>query len=452
MTAPTIIPTSPSELEAMLDDSATMQALFKEGKFGEFTKNYMSAFQAKNADFAQQVRQEVQKVTADLLREHGNTGDVSRPDLTPATRTSSRATLYGKNAPGTKVDQLFKNQDHTDFLRAIWYRNNEPKAIEAQNKLREIRASFGSTIPSDGGFLIPETLRSNLLQVALETAIVRPRATVIPMDSLRVPFPTIDDTSHASSVYGGMIGFWTEEAGALSESEAKFGRVVLEAKKLTGYSEVPNELFTDSIVSFQAFLDNVWPQAIAFFEDDAFINGSGVGEPLGFLNGSAAISVTRGTASKVKFADIIAMYTRMLPASLNSAVWICSPAVIAELLQLVLATGGTGNETVAPPLWLTGGGAQQGPTMMLLGRPLLVSEKVPNLGVAGDLTFVDLSYYLVGDRQSMSMETSSHFKFKNDETAVRIIERVDGRPWINSALTPANGGPTLSPIVKLGTI
>lgn len=110
MTAPTIIPTSPSELEAMLDDSATMQALFKEGKFGEFTKNYMSAFQAKNADFAQQVRQEVQKVTADLLREHGNTGDVSRPDLTPATRTSSRATLYGKNAPGTKVDQLFKTR------------------------------------------------------------------------------------------------------------------------------------------------------------------------------------------------------------------------------------------------------------------------------------------------------------------------------------------------------
>ena len=36
--------------------------------------------------------------------------------------------------------------------------------------------------------------------------------------------------------------------------------------------------------------------------------------------------------------------------------------------------------------------------------------------------------------------SSPHFKFGNDKTAYRIIQRVDGRPWLQSAITPQNGG------------
>jgi hypothetical protein len=48
-----------------------------------------------------------------------------------------------------------------------------------------------------------------------------------------------------------------------------------------------------------------------------------------------------------------------------------------------------------------------------------------------------------------SFETSPHYRFGSDETAIRCIERVDGRPWVNSPLSPANGGATLSPYVRL---
>ena len=47
--------------------------------------------------------------------------------------------------------------------------------------------------------------------------------------------------------------------------------------------------------------------------------------------------------------------------------------------------------------------------------------------------------------------SSPHFKFGNDMTAYRIIERVDGRPWLQSAITPKNGGSALSPFVKIAT-
>jgi HK97 family phage major capsid protein len=52
----------------------------------------------------------------------------------------------------------------------------------------------------------------------------------------------------------------------------------------------------------------------------------------------------------------------------------------------------------------------------------------------------------------MQMESSSseHYRFANDKTAYRVIERVDGKPWLQSAITPHNGSANqLSPVVQL---
>ncbi len=141
------------------------------------------------------------------------------------------------------------------------------------------------------------------------------------------------------------------------------------------------------------------------------------------------------------------MYARMLPTSLNRAVWIASPAVIPELLTMELSTG-------SGALWLGGqgnAGAAGGPPMSLLGRPLIVSEKNPDLGTTGDLSLVDFSYYLLGDRQQMESASSMDYRFGNDKIAYRIIQRVDGRPWIQNAITPANSGDTLSPFITLSS-
>lgn len=436
----TTIPSTATELEEMLADGRVSN-MFADGKptaeFGDFIRAYAKALQGEGTELAAQVREETQRVLADYLKEHG-AEQVNRLDLAPGKQVKASS-----SAPGAKVDELFDS--HEDFLRATWYRNTSPEAVKAQEQVRNIRNSYGSSIPADGGYLVPETLRSSLLQVALESAIVRPRATVIPMDSLRVPLPTVDSTTNAGSVFGGMIGYWTEEAGQLSESEASFGRVVLEAKKLTGYSEVPSELFQDSVVSFSAFLNQVWPQAIAFFEDLAFFSGSGAGEPLGFLNAPAAVSVAKESgqaADTIVWENIVKMYARMLPSSLGRAVWVANIDTFPELATMALSVGTGGG-----PIWLNNG--VEGPPMTILGRPVIFTEKASTLGDAGDINFVDFSYYLLGDRQAMSLETSAHYKFAHDKTAVRIVQRVDGRPWISTAITPAKGNNTLSPFVKV---
>ncbi|MGW9058905.1 phage major capsid protein [Streptomyces sp. NPDC055733] len=442
-------PRNGTELAEMLADPAKRkEVLASNEKLTEFIESYANRAQGDGTDVQRQVDEAVQAGFANFLRENGE--DIKRPDLrakTPDPYANVDATvqgrgLYNRNAEGAKYDGQYTSAG--ELFRNIARRNE--LSAEDSTKLAGLK-NYSSDIPSDGGYLIPETLRSELLRVSLETSVVRPRARVIPMETLRVPFPAIDSTSNANSVYGGIVGYWTEESGQLTESQAKFSRIVLEARKLTGFAKVPSELMQDSLVSFDAFIGQMFPEALSFFEDTAFLTGDGVGKPLGVLNGAAAVSVTRATSSQIQFADVVNMYARMLPQSLSRAVWLASPSAIPQLANLAMTRGTDG--IASPPLWLTNGQAVDSLPMNILGRPVVITEKVPTLGSAGDLALVDFGFYLIGDRQAMQARQSEERFFETDEIAFRIIERVDGRPWLQSAITPANGGSTLSPIVKL---
>lgn len=360
---------------------------------------------------------------------------------------------YNKHAPGAvaynrgEFDPTGTNDSaYTigDFSIAAFPDNisNVPKSHRAlRQRLEEVRDAYSGTVPGDGGFLVPEEFRAELLRVALEQSIVRSRARIIPMNALKLRIPTIDASTNVGSVHGGMVAYWTEESAALVESQARFGSILLEAQKLTGLSVVPNELLGDA-PGFGAFVEGAWPEAVNFFEDLAFLQGSGVGEPLGLLGNAATVvqaAVSGQGANTIKAANIFAMYSRMLPSSAGRAVWLVAQDAMPQLFALA----GADNS----PLFINN--IANGGPVTILGRPVIFTEKLDALGSQGDIAFVDLGFYLIGDRMTMQMSRSEHVKFLNDQTAFRIIERVDGRPWLNSPITPANGGPTLSPFVEL---
>lgn len=451
MSTPTV-PRNDAELEEMFNDGSAVKEVFasRQGAL-DFVKAYAHQYnKATNGDLDQQIEAAVQDGLIKYLASQGSVdakGDAKRLDMRPgnSNKHARIADKYNPQAPGAKLDDMFP--DVRDFMSAIWHGARTQDALTNQHKIKEIMNSFGSTVPADGGFLIPEYLRSELLRVALEKALVRGRARVVPMETLTVPFPMIDTTSNASNIYGGVTAYWTEEAASLTDSSPTFGRVKLEAKKLTAYSEIPNELFADSIISLQMFINEIFPEAIAWFEDVAFIRGSGVGEPLGFLNSTATVTVNKEAgqpSGTLVWENIVKMYARMLPSSLDSAVWIAHIDTFPELATMALSIG-----TAGSAIWLNNG---VGPApMSILGRPVVFTEKVNSLGTQGDINFVDLSYYLIGDRQAIQADTSPHYRFQNDQTTVRFIERVDGRPWIQSAITPNQGSNTLSPFVQLQT-
>jgi HK97 family phage major capsid protein len=73
------------------------------------------------------------------------------------------------------------------------------------------------------------------------------------------------------------------------------------------------------------------------------------------------------------------------------------------------------------------------------------------LGTVGDIMLVDLSYYLIGDRQALTTSASPHVRFTTQETVYMFSERLDGRMWIDAPLTPRTGSNTVSPAIALAT-
>jgi HK97 family phage major capsid protein len=434
------IPETQEELaELLADDKRRGQVFADPETTADFLAKYNRAVNKARPDIKRMIDDGIKNGMTDFMLENG----VNRPDVTQNIKElPQKGTAYSKRAIGAALNKEF--EDWPDFLMSVWHQN-----AAGQDRWRKIRNDYSSIDPAGGGFLVPEVLRAELLRVSLETAVVRPRARVIPMDSARVPFPTVDSTTHASSVFGGVTASWTAEGGSLGESEAKFGRVVLDAKKLATRTDVPNELLQDSIISFAAFIEDILPQAISWFEDTGFITGVGGGEPLGVLNAAALVTVAKETgqvADTIVWENLVNMYSRMLPSSLGRAVWVANNDTFPELATMALSVGTGGGA-----IWLNNGVA--GPPATILGRPLILTEKVPTLGGAGsgkDICFIDFGYYLIGDRQQMRAESSSHFQFGNDITTFRVIERVDGQPWLASAITPQNSTNTLSPFIALG--
>jgi HK97 family phage major capsid protein len=428
------IPKSAAELEAMLGDRDFLVKVVKTpAQLGEFITNYTQSQMAKHGDTIETVvREQSQLAVAEMLK---NNGAMLRGR--PSVGSKATGTRRGV---GSVLDAEFT--DTADFFASINPKNQD------RDRWSRIKNDYSTAAPAAGGFLVPEKTRAELLSNSLESSIMRPDATVIPMDVPRVPIPCVDETTHSGSVYGGITGTWVAEGAALPESEARFGRVVLDASKLVTYCEAPSELPQDAPAAFGAFIDRTMPEALGFFADYAYLRGTGVGQPLGILDSAntalvAVAKETSQTADMIVWENIVKMYARMLPSSLKRAKWVASIDTFPQLATMALAVG-TGGSAV----WLNNGAA--GPPMTIMGCPVVFTEKVPTVGDQGDISFIDPRHYLIGDRGEMRVESSIHYKFGNDVISYRVIERGDGRPWMKSAVTPANGSSsTLSPYVTL---
>jgi HK97 family phage major capsid protein len=461
------IPETAEELNEFLMDPVRAAAVFSPAAVNDGTaKKFLTAHaeirNKKDAELAAQQREQMQAVLGEWLRENGTAGQAppvslanGRPQIGrgPAPGSMARQqSLYGRTAKGAQLNGAFDSMG--DFFRAITQEGAGRQYRDAGDltarldKVKAIQNTFGTDVPSDGGFLVPEEFRSDLLMLALENALIRPRATVIPMSSQTLAIPAVDDTSHATTVFGGIQTYWVDESTAPPETSAKFAQVKLDAKKLMAYCTAPSELPADA-PAFSAYLDQALPKALAFEEDYRFMAGTGVGEPLGFINCNAAVIAAGAShlgANTIGVEDLAAMFARMLPSSLMNAIWLADIGTFPQLATMAVQ-GAIANSS---PVWMNNGviGA---PPAAIYGRPVYFTEKCPALGTTGDISFVDPSFYLIGDRQAITASASPHFAFSTDKIAYKIIERVDGRPWLQSALTPKNGGNTLSAFVQLSS-
>ena len=313
----------------------------------------------------------------------------------------------------------------------------------------EIRQSGASeSVASKGGYLVQKDFNDQILERIYSIGEIASRVTrqAIGPQANGLKFNIIDESSRvAGSRWGGVRAYWVAEAGALTSSEPTFAQIELTLKKVAALFYATEELLMDQ-TALAGLVERVVPQEIAFKVEDAIIDGTGSGQPLGISNSAAIVSQAKEsgqTATTINASNIEKMWSRLWGPSRANAVWLINQDAEPQLTALADSNG---NAIYLPP-----GGLSDSPFSRLYNRPVLMSEYCATLGTVGDIQLLDLSQYFLIDKGGVRGDSSMHVRFLYDERAFRWMYRCDGQPSWNSALTPLNGSNTLSPFVNLAT-
>lgn len=305
----------------------------------------------------------------------------------------------------------------------------------AKGERRDVTMGSGTSM----GFLVPPQFDTAIRQVAVQEAIFRPRAMVIPSGSTPdVAYNMIAlDQSGSKGIYSGVAVKWIAEGAARQDAgDPTLRNIKLEPKEVSAYIDISDKLLANSAAA-GALVQQLLRAAIIGAEEDAFYTGSGVGKPMGIVGHASVKSVKRTTASSVVWTDIKNMMGAFLYG--GAPCWVMSQSCLPQIMGLEDSHGNA--------LWLAN--AAMGPGGMLCGFPIQINDLNPALGTEGDLSLVDLKYYYIKDGSPLAIFVDPYTQKANGVSRIYAFWNVDGQPMLTSPITQRNGTTTVSPFVVL---
>ncbi|NLT65778.1 MAG: phage major capsid protein [Acidobacteria bacterium] len=302
-------------------------------------------------------------------------------------------------------------------------------------------SGLNETTPSDGGFLVQQDFAAGLLEDVFQTGILSSRVgSRIPIsgNANGTKINGVDETSRVSSRYGGVVAYWAAEAEEKTKSKPKFRQIELNLQKLIGLCYATDENLDDA-AQLEKIIRDSFVGEFGFQVDEAMINGTGAGQPLGIMNAGCLVSVSKesGQAAATILAENISkMYSRRFARQTQNYVWYYNQTIEPQLMNLSISVGTGGTPVYVPP-----GGFSEAPYGRILGLPAIAIEQASALGTQGDIILGNFKDgYVIAEKGGIKTDMSIHVRFIYDESAFRFVLRIDGQPVRASALTPYKGG------------
>ena len=271
-----------------------------------------------------------------------------------------------------------------------------------RSNFRQVSNVLQEGVDADGGYLVPEEYDHRLIDVLDEENIMRKLAHKITTSGEHKI--NIAATKPAAA--------WIEEGGALQFSDATFSQILLDAHKLHVAIKVTEELLYDNAFRLENYIIEQFGKALANAEEDAFLNGTGVGQPLGLFaatgGGTVAATVTKLTAD-----DIMKLVYALKRPYRKNAKFILNDQTIATIR--------TFKDNNGAYMWQPA--LTHGEPDRLLGYEVHTSPFAPVDAIA----FGDYSYYNIGDRGTRSFKQLNELFAGNGMIGFVAKERVDGK-------------------------
>ena len=334
------------------------------------------------------------------------------------------------------------------------------RIIEADKRSAELRAPLGLSTQSgpDGGYLLQDDVASDIFQLSYEMSSLAPMCNSTPLSgsSQGLKMNIVDESSRTNgNRYGGVTAGFINEAGTWTPSKPKLKQWHVSLDKLESYGWATEEELEDA-PAMASLMTGAFEDEGAFVLDEKIMWGLGGGEPYGFMNSKALVTIAKesGQASgtvvpnnffKMKAALLKAKQKRGGVSVGKGGVWLMNADLEAILPSMTIATGSSSGTLVYMPA----GGITGSQYDTLLGMPILYTEHSSALGAVGDVALVDLSYYMMVTKGGPRLDSSVHVSFLTGEIVFKLTQRVGGRPVLEKPITPNKGSTVLSPFVTL---
>lgn len=333
---------------------------------------------------------------------------------------------------------------------AVMVRAAAQPGAQIDQRLMAAATTYGNEgTGADGGFAVPQEFRREIWQKVMgeDSLISRTDRLVTAGNSITIP----KDETTPWQTSGGVLAYWENEGAAITQSKPALALDTHRLNKLTALVPVSEELLEDA-PGMDSYLRAKAPAKMNAKLNTAIVRGTGVGQPLGFLNAASTIMVAKETAGGAQTADtviyknIVNMWSRMYAPCRRNAVWLINQDIEPQLLRMAFDEGATDKY----PVYLPANGAAGSPFATLMSRPVIPVEACSTLGDVGDINLVDLSQYMTLTKgMDIKTDVSMHLFFDQALTAFRFIFRVTGQPWWGTSIDPQFGTATRSWAVTL---
>lgn len=373
-----------------IGENETEKALVKELKV-----EMAAAFSKKEGDT--ETPAEDPEVKAEATKLAATIGQILKDSL--AARETSVAAASKVELGGTTFDKskMTKEEKFAGYVKGLF-----------EKDFVKVRAlSEGSD--ENGGYLVPDEFRAELIEEVINTDSLRKYCTVIPMSSKYLEIPKLTSDVRV---------YWGTENRTITTTTADFGNVTLTPFRLNAIIYTSRELFDDAAISVFEILRQRFTARVADEEMRVFMGGNGTTQPKGINTETAIPSIS--AASALTPDHLTRAYWKLPTGYRSNARWIINSRVM-EHLENAKETG-TG-AYLFPSL--------QAEVKTLKGRPILVTDYQPS----SKLTLGDPKFYYVGDRKQVTMEMSMEAgtAWEKHQVGLKLTERLDGKVALLSA-------------------
>ena len=277
-----------------------------------------------------------------------------------------------------------------------------------------------------GGYTVPQDFRLPVLDLPPEPPSVTDRVTMVPAPTGEITMPKAVQTDE--NEFGGMTGAWINEAGTKPKTDIQFIQEQITAHEYAMHTQISHRLLSRSVIGMENWVTTKGRQVCINALDNAVITGDGNGKPLGFLETSGIRQVTRNTASTVTYEDLVNLKYALQPQHRARGIFVVNDSIL-QALELTKDIQGR-------PLFTAS--TANGIYDRLVGYNYVSSTRMPNLGVEGDIAFIDLSEYYLAMEEDIVVKRSDDYAFVNNVATIAIFVVAGGKflqPRVGAILT-----------------